>query len=26
LKGHPERAEEAAARLREQYLNWSRHV
>jgi hypothetical protein len=26
LKGHPERAEEAAARLREQYLNWGRHV
>jgi hypothetical protein len=26
LKGHPERAEEAAARLREQRLNWSRHV
>ena len=26
LKGHPERAEEAAARLREQHLNWSRHA
>lgn len=25
LKGHPERAQEAAERLREQYLNWSRH-
>ena len=26
LKGHPERAEEAAERLREQYLNWSPHA
>jgi hypothetical protein len=26
LKGHPERAEEAAERLREQYLNWSSHA
>jgi len=26
LKGHPERSEEAAERLREQYLNWSRHA
>jgi DNA-binding MarR family transcriptional regulator len=26
LKGHPERAEEAAERLREQNLNWSRHA
>lgn len=26
LKGHPERAEEAAERLREQYLNWSRNA
>ena len=26
LKGHPERAEEAAERLREQYLNRSRHA
>jgi DNA-binding MarR family transcriptional regulator len=26
LKGHPERAEEAAERLRKQHLNWSRHA